>query len=198
MDICQPSHQVSRHDKACEYALKGLEIAEITKDPFHLHNMHVSVACWKLTSAYKQPWSLREVRNHIKKADAYKAECTAYVVDIDFHRSVQMRMTARASLKSVHEQEDCPPDDELLTTPLTFASFETAVMDPNSFLDIQGLDKIKKAGNLFKCANCRRTISVMLSCAQCGEASYCDRDCQREHWKREHKKECKKMKNKKS
>jgi hypothetical protein len=198
MEICHPSHQAPRHDKACEYALKGLEIAEITKDPFHLHNMHVLVAYWKLTSAYKKPWSLREVRNHVKKADAYKAECTAYVVELDFHRSMQTRMNVRAALKSVHEQENCPPDDEILTTPATLTPFESAVMDPNSFLDIKGLDKIQKAGKLFQCANCRRTIGVLLSCAQCGEASYCDRNCQRKHWKREHKKECKKMKNKKS
>jgi hypothetical protein len=190
INICHPSQQIPRHDKACEYALQGLEIAEITKDPFHLHNMHVLVAYWKMTSAYKKPWSLREVRNHIKKADAYKAECTAYVMDFDFHRSTQLRACVRVSLKN------CLPDNELLTGPMTFASFETAVDDPNSFLDIQGMDKVRKLGALFHCANCRMTITVLLSCAQCGEASYCDRNCQREHWKREHKKECKKKKKK--
>jgi hypothetical protein len=198
MDVSHPSQQVPRLDKACEYALKGLELAEITNNPFHLYSMHVLVAYWKMTSAYKKSYSLREVRNHIKKADTYKVKCTAYIVDIQFHRSVQTRIRVRATLKSMHEQEDCPPDDALLASPLTLAPFETAVMDPNSFLKIQGLDKIRKQADRYQCANCRRTISVMLSCAQCGEASYCDRDCQREHWKREHKKECKKMKNKKS
>jgi hypothetical protein len=152
--------------------------------------MHLLVAYWTMTSAYKKEWSLREVRNHIKKADAYKAECAAYELEIHFHRSLQTRASARAALKTA--KENGYPDNELLTGPLTLADFETAVRDPDSFSDIQGLDKYKKLADKFQCSNCRGTIHVLMSCGQCGNVSYCNRNCQREHWKRAHKKECKK------
>ena len=153
--------------------------------------MHILVAYWKMTSAHKKEWSLGEVRNHIKKADAYKAECTAYELEIHFHRSLQTRAGARAALKSAKEN-GYPDNGELITGPLTLADFETAVRDPDSFSDIQGMDKYKKLVDRFQCSNCKGTIHILMSCGQCGEVSYCDRNCQLEHWKRAHKKECSK------
>jgi hypothetical protein len=55
--------------------------------------------------------------------------------------------------------------------------------------------KAKKADEKMRvCSNCSvsRDRKEMKSCAQCRAASYCSKDCQREHWKLGgHKKECK-------
>jgi hypothetical protein len=46
------------------------------------------------------------------------------------------------------------------------------------------------------CANCyvlEKTLDEkLLKCGQCRVIKYCSRECQREHWKKAHKKQCKK------
>uniref|UniRef100_H3AWR2 MYND-type domain-containing protein n=1 Tax=Latimeria chalumnae TaxID=7897 RepID=H3AWR2_LATCH len=39
------------------------------------------------------------------------------------------------------------------------------------------------------CMMCRRFLLVMKRCSKCGEAVYCSRECQKEHWPK-HKSEC--------
>ena len=41
------------------------------------------------------------------------------------------------------------------------------------------------------CANCgTRGTTGFLQCGKCKTAKYCSRTCQREHWKRSHKRDC--------
>jgi MYND finger len=45
------------------------------------------------------------------------------------------------------------------------------------------------------CANCEKILhGKILSCSSCQQTSYCDRDCQKNHWPL-HKIRCQKMKN---
>jgi hypothetical protein len=59
---------------------------------------------------------------------------------------------------------------------------------------------VKETPNLTQgemCANCyvlEKTLDEkLLKCGQCRLIKYCSRECQREHWKEAHKKQCKKV-----
>lgn len=63
--------------------------------------------------------------------------------------------------------------------------------------DVQNrLDQNLGGAKVEMCANCfvletdlpRGT--TLSQCSQCRVAKYCGRDCQAEHWKKEHKKQC--------
>lgn len=41
-----------------------------------------------------------------------------------------------------------------------------------------------------RCVNCNKAVDVIRKCAGCLQAIYCDKDCQKRHWKATHKKEC--------
>ena len=38
--------------------------------------------------------------------------------------------------------------------------------------------------NTFRCFNCGKSGHNLPKCSQCGQAYYCNADCQREHWRR--------------
>lgn len=43
-----------------------------------------------------------------------------------------------------------------------------------------------------KCDNCKKTDTSLKRCVKCKSAAYCDRDCQKAHWK-QHKKDCSRL-----
>lgn len=51
--------------------------------------------------------------------------------------------------------------------------------------------------SMFVCANCLRTESEegkgLKSCSKCLLTFYCSKECQKDHWKSAHKKECKEI-----
>jgi hypothetical protein len=48
-----------------------------------------------------------------------------------------------------------------------------------------------KQGLKYWCANCEKGLGLPKTCSGCKSAHYCTKDCQREHWNKGHKKECK-------
>ncbi|EIM90756.1 uncharacterized protein STEHIDRAFT_127846 [Stereum hirsutum FP-91666 SS1] len=48
------------------------------------------------------------------------------------------------------------------------------------------------AMEMYRCSWCRNPSAVLKKCKGCGKATYCDAVCQGEHWKKGHKKVCKK------
>uniref|UniRef100_A0A7S1Y499 MYND-type domain-containing protein n=1 Tax=Grammatophora oceanica TaxID=210454 RepID=A0A7S1Y499_9STRA len=42
-----------------------------------------------------------------------------------------------------------------------------------------------------RCANCKKYGLILPTCSQCGVTPYCSKKCQQQHWKKEHKEECK-------
>ena len=53
---------------------------------------------------------------------------------------------------------------------------------------------IAKPLRIHVCASCQNRDTCMHSCAGCRRVYYCDRNCQRTHWRQGHKQECKKEK----
>jgi hypothetical protein len=43
------------------------------------------------------------------------------------------------------------------------------------------------------CMNCGKFKDELLNCSSCKASTYCDRDCQKNHWKHVHKKVCKRL-----
>lgn len=66
----------------------------------------------------------------------------------------------------------------------------------NSNMSIQFTNKPVKRRNLlqfvlsWKCANCEKVHPILLSCSRCKQVTYCDKTCQRTHWKNGHKHNC--------
>jgi len=48
----------------------------------------------------------------------------------------------------------------------------------------------KVASDVAECANCSATECPLLGCSRCKLVKYCNTECQRQHWKAWHKKEC--------
>ena len=71
------------------------------------------------------------------------------------------------------------PDAMMSSNPIPFSSPNVfAWSEPNKSTPTAGCSFCSKVGNL-------------KTCKQCGEAQYCDKDCQSKHW-RKHKVHCKK------
>ena len=51
--------------------------------------------------------------------------------------------------------------------------------------------KMNASSALTKCINCKRPMAKAFKCGRCFSESYCSRACQKQRWKRVHKKHCK-------
>ena len=50
--------------------------------------------------------------------------------------------------------------------------------------------KLDSLINKYRCSYCSRQLVTSFKCARCQAAHYCDKRCQRKHWKSGHKREC--------
>ncbi len=41
-----------------------------------------------------------------------------------------------------------------------------------------------------RCFSCQEESDSLLLCASCQQAKYCSKECQKKHWKKQHKMEC--------
>lgn len=131
-DVLLPlDEQRQQLHNACGYARDGLAAAKKLGDPLLLHNFWTARAYWTLTSShaviYNTPWSIAEVRRHLRKADESKAKCRAYAQKFDFYRAEQLRFCVDGHL----EQAIGPggplygrPGEELLLAPIMVAGCE--------------------------------------------------------------------------
>jgi hypothetical protein len=163
---------------AYQYAKEGLQVAEAYGDPFYLYELHTVVAYWKISDVNEEPYTLREIKEHLIKADEYKRQCRSYFADVDFHRGKQTKMHIEKSLKRAQEHVDV---DQVLTMPLTG-------MPEDGHDDLTA--KERALANQFHCGSCGRVITHMRSCGRCQKVAYCDEVCQKQHWRNGHKQQC--------
>ena len=80
-----------------------------------------------------------------------------------------------------------------------FVRFYIQTEENDSYLFLEGIkkcsaDKIKSIDVL--CGDCGKILSHGKRCVQCKTVYYCDSNCQRRDWKKQHKKDCNRIKNK--
>mmetsp|Transcript_42365 Transcript_42365/g.83227 ORF Transcript_42365/g.83227 Transcript_42365/m.83227 type:complete len:543 (-) Transcript_42365:124-1752(-) len=200
IDVGRASARVSRYDTACRWALRGLEAAEDAGNPFYKFHCHVLVAYWKLTSAYKRPYTLKEVLGHVRSAERAGDKCAAYTTTYALHRGKTIRKYVKQMVAAWLDNNDTYDVDDVFTTPITLGNHDEAGVTfsaGHGYLGSGPAPGMERGGKFstynrrHECAVCNVTVAKLLKCARCQAVTYCGVECQKFHWKKGgHKAQC--------
>lgn len=134
-------------------------------------------------------------------ASAFNHSCLANAVVTDLDETILIY-----ALKDIKQNEEitisyskafCSDSVEYRKTQLDFECNCSACLDPTSIQPFDGLvfeaSKVNNHLDMKICFWCAKTSDevTLKKCSLCHIANYCNKNCQREHWKTRHKYQCK-------
>eukprot|EP00979_Chaetoceros_neogracilis_P001339 scaffold233_cov198-Chaetoceros_neogracile.AAC.3 len=195
-DLASPSFSNILLHNAFKVAKVGKEIAERGGHSLYLYLFLIIEAFWVPTSFWPHHTdsvTYRDIENRLIQAQKLKDECKHYEIERSFLYGKSYKGQLEAFLKSVFKSNSISDRDGFLVSsiqcdPYTYCSsrFKGA-----SYYKFGG--KFDRLATQFTCDYCSKGLTKRLSCARCEKAKYCDRECQKKHWKNGHKEICKKI-----
>lgn len=179
---------------AFRVARMGKDVAFKRSDAFYSYVFLMIETFWTPSSLWPhgEVITYQGIEERFDQAKDLKRICWDYTSERSLYHATSYQRMLKAFLKSlgivsVLEQGSIAVS-LIQFDPYVYCSarFGTSYYKPGG--------KFDRLATRYKCSNCSKPLSTVRNCSRCKRENYCNRDCQVNHWKNGHKRECNSMK----
>jgi hypothetical protein len=195
-DLVSPSVRNNLLADALKVARKGKAVAFEKSNSYYSFVFLLIESFWIPTSLWPQTDAVtyKCIKERLSQAQKFKEQCQDYTSEQRLKHASANKHQLMAFLKSAAKTSSISicEDNFLISSiqfePYAYCSFRFA---NTPYYKLGG--KFDRLATCYKCSYCSKTVSTIQHCSRCGKENYCNRDCQKKHWKNGHKKDCKSL-----
>jgi len=192
-DLVSPSCANSLLSNALKIARLGKDAA-INSSNNYFSFVFLSIeSFWIPTSLWPRSDAItyKCMRERLSQAQKFKDQCSKHTEENLLYAASSYKHQLKAFLKSLTKSGAISTSDEFLISSIRFEPYAycTVRFANTSYYKPGG--KFDRFPTRFTCSFCSKTVSRLLRCSRCERENYCNRECQKMHWKNGHKKSCK-------
>lgn len=191
-DLVLPERMENHLSNAFRFARRGKEVAFGCPDTFFSLVFLLIESFWVPTSLWpkNEAVTYKDICERFDQCAVLKKRCRDYTMKKYLNLASHWKQMLKAFLKSLGISSISEQGSILVSSiqfpPYMYCSFRFG----GSYYAPGG--KFDRLATKYTCSNCSTSLSTIKNCSRCGKENYCNRDCQKQHWKGGHKAVCRK------